>query len=374
MVSIIVKAPKNKQYTEAAGRRYYQSALKKCQAAFKAAGDNPFITNPEFVKGFSDDADVQLWNQYGSGFGAMSDAMRMAKAPVDKNFFTMAERAKHSRSHNLGAIRFDNGLISFRSRTFYDSTFNGDLPQRPLNTDLIDRLPQGNLLGLATLHVDLAAWIEMGQKQSKGKLIHTFDSLLAKKGLTTKDVLAAFKGDLVVAVIDSGKAIPATDTTPAKPGKPNVFVVVPINDAAAFGKIAMALQKKDTASAKKHLAHVFRNNTLVLASSQQAANDYFDKSGRGPSRLVSEEVRSAPLAIAVDLKAIVTYLQPMFGENASAKAKQTQLLLSLFDQLVFTTGKTHGHELETVFEIRMADPQQNSLVTIMQLLKSMTGK
>jgi hypothetical protein len=374
MVSIFVKAPKNKTVTGDAERRYYQAALRKCQAAFNGSGATPFMTNPEFIKGFSDDADMQLWNQYGSGFGAMSDAMRMAKAPVHKNFITMAERMKHSHSHNLGTVRFDNGLISFRSRTFYDSTFNGDLPQRPLNTDLIDRLPQGNLLGLAALHFDLAAWLNMAQTQSKGKIVHTFDSLLAKKGLTTKDLLAAFKGDLVFAVIDSGKPIPATDTTPVKPGKPNVFVVVPVNDVAAFAKVATVLQKKDTAASKKQLAHVFRNNTLVLASSQQAANDYFDKTGRGPSRLVSDELRAAPLAVAVDIKAINTWLQPMFGENAPAKTKQMQVLLSLFDQLIFTTGKTHGHELETLFEIKMANTEQNSLVTIMQLLKSMSGK
>ncbi|HEY4335571.1 MAG TPA: hypothetical protein VGM89_06725, partial [Puia sp.] len=374
MVSIIIKAPKNKTVTEATERRYYQAALRKCQAAFKGSGTTPFMTNPEFLKGFSDDADVQTWNQYGSGFGGMSDAMRMAKAPVDKSFLTMAERMKHTHSHNLGTVRFDNGLISFRSRTFYDSTFNGDIPQRPLNTALIDRLPQGNLLGLATLHVDLAAWIDLMQAQSKGAIRHSLDSLLEKKGLTTKDVLAAVKGDLVFAVIDSGKTIPATDTTPVKPGKPSVFLVVPVNNMAAFGKIAMVLQKKDTASTKKHLAHVFRDNTLVLASSQQAANDYFDKPGRGSSRLVSEEFRSAPIALAIDIKAISTYLQPTFGENATQKGKQTQVLLSLFDQILFTTAKTRGHEMETLFEIKMANTEQNSLVTIMQLLKSMSGK
>jgi len=371
MVSVIVKAPKNTTPSEATSHRYYLAALRKCQAALKGSDSNPFITNPAFSKGFNDDGDVHIWSQYGSGFGMMADAMRMSKAPVDNNMLKVAEQVKHSRSHTLSELRFDKGAIRFTSHVFYDSTFNFNFPGRPLNTELIERLPKGNLLGLATAHFDLKALLDLAQTQSKGKYIHTLDSMLEKKQLTTKDIVAAFKGDLVLAMIDSGKTIPATDTSSVKPGKPDIYLVVTVNDPTAFAKVIAALQKKDTATTKKRAGKTLRNNIYVLGSSQQATDDYFDKPGRGPSPLVSDEFRSAPVAIAIDIKAISTYMAPIFADpNASAKNKQAQVILSLFDQVLFATAKTHDREMETLFEIKMADSRQNSLTTISQLLKS----
>lgn len=375
LVSVIVKAPKNTTPSETASHRYYLTALAKCRAALKGSDTNPFLTNPEFIKGFADDADVHTWSHYGSGFGMMADAMRMSKAPVSNDFLKAAERVKNSRSHTLGAIRFDNGLVSFRSHVFYDSTFNLDFAGRPLNSQLIDRLPPGNLLGLAAVHLDLKALFDLAQTQTKGKYIHTLDSILAKKNLTTQDILNAFKGDLVVAMIDSGNIVPATDTSAAKPGKPDVYLVLTVNDPAAFAKVAATFQKKDSTAGRKQVGHTLRDNVFVLASSQQATDAYFDKPGRGPSPLVSDEFRSAPIAVAIDIKAISAYMAPVFGgPNATAKNKQVQMVLGLFDQLLFTTAKTHGREMETLFEIKMADSRQNSLTTICQLIKSASGK
>ncbi|HEY4112405.1 hypothetical protein [Puia sp.] len=367
--------------------RNSRSALRKCLAALKGSDTNPFLTNPDFVKGFGDDADVHSWSRFGSGLGMMADAMRMSKAPVDKSFLQVAEQIKRSRSHTLGTFRFDNGLISFRSHVFYDQAINLDPGSHPLNTGLIDRLPQGNLLGLASIHIDPSAWLNLIQLQAGGKATHFLDSMLAKKDLTIKDILSAFKGDLLLAVIDSGKTTPATDSTPARPGKPNVYVVVTISDANAFNKLndvlhltrdAAAPVAADTATASKkskkwHPAHTLRDNILVLGPSQQATDDYFNKTGRGPSRLVTDDIRSAPVALAVDMKALGEFLQPMFVGN-SPKDKQMQTLLGTFDRIVFTTARIHGREMESAFEIRMTDSQQNSLTTLTKLIQSMSGK
>jgi len=375
LVIVIVKTPKNTTPSEAQIHRFYLAALAKCRAALKGSDTNPFLTNPEFIKAFGDDADVHTWSHYGSGFGMMADAMRISKAPVGDDFLKAAEKVKNSRSHTLGAIRFDNGLVSLRSHVFYDSTVNFDFAGRPLNSQLIERLPTGNLLGLAAVHFDLKALFDLAQTQTKGKYIHTLDSILAKKNLTTKDILDAFKGDLVIAMIDSGNIIPATDTSAAKPGKPDVYLVATVNDPAAFAKVAASFQKKDSTAGRKQVGHTLRDNIFVLASSQQATDAYFDKPGRGPSPLVSDEFRSAPIAVAIDIKAISDYMAPVFGgPDATAKNKQVQAILGLFDQILLATAKTHGREMETLFEIKMADSKQNSLTTISQLLKAASGK
>lgn len=368
---VVVKAPKNTTPTEATTHRYHLAALRKCQAALKGADNNPFVTNPAFRNGFSDDGDIHIWSQFGSGFGMMVDAMRMSKAPVDNNLLKMAEQVKHSHSQSLSTLRFDNGAIRFRNRVFYDSTYNFNFTGRPLNTELIEHLPKGNLLGMAAAHISLSSLLDLAQSQTKGQYIHTLDSMLEKKNLTTKDIVAAFKGDLVLALIDSGKTIPATDTSAVKPGKPDIYLVVTVNDQAAFDKVLAAIQKKDSASVKKRGGHTLRNGIYVLAGSQQATDDYFDKPGRGPSPLASDEFKSSPIALAIDIKAISAYLAPTFNDpKASAKNKQAQVILSLFDQVLFATAKTHDREMETLFEIKMADSHQNSLTTISKLIQS----
>ena len=93
----------------------------------------------------------------------------------------------------------------------------------------------------------------------------------------------------------------------------------------------------------------------------------------GPSRLESEEVRSAPVAIAIDIKALGAWIGPSLA-GGSAKDQQAKIIFDIFDQLVFTVGRPRGKEVETLFEIKMADQQQNSLTTISKLITQMSKK
>jgi hypothetical protein len=363
---------------------YALLGIRKSAAALKGFNNSPFSTDAFFRDGFADDADLHTWSRFNSGIGMASTVMQMAHAPMDASFLETAKKLKNSHTHTLGTLRFDNGRITFRSKVRYDSIGNLEFTPRPLNTGLIEHLPQGNLLGIATLHFDPSNYFGILEKFQNGKSLHTLDSVLAKKGLTTKDFLTAFKGDLLVAVIASDKPAPAaTDTTPAHPAKPNVYVVLTINDRAAFTKITNTLHLiKDSADhavpdtsskpsplSKWHPAHTLRDDVFVLGPNQQATDGYFDQPGRGPSRLVTAEVRSSPFALAIDIKAIAAYLQPVL--SASAKDKQLLTLLNLFDQITFTTARMQGKEMESLVEIKMTDQQQNSLSTLMQIVRSM---
>jgi len=329
------------------------------------------------------DADAHIFSRFGSGFGIMADIMKMSKAPVNKDFVSAMDNLKKTHMYSIGTIRFDNGKMGLRSRFFSDSLAGLDLGLRPINTNLIQRLPQGNVLGVFAVHIDPIAYGNMMMKRlgtgMAAKSMHAIDSTLAKKGLTPLDILTAFKGDVLVAVIDNGSTIPATDSTPAKPGKPSVYIALTIANKASFDKIDHAFHlTRDSAAAaadtsvkiKLHLAHTLRDDLLVFGPSQQATDSYANNTGHGDSRLLSEEVRTAPVAIAIDVKAIGTYLQPMLGKDP--KAAQLQVVFQLLDQIVITAGKSNGKEVETLFEIKMSDQNQNSLTTISKFIQSMS--
>ena len=80
---------------------------------------------------------------------------------------------------------------------------------------------------------------------------------------------------------------------------------------------------------------------------------------------------AGPLVLAIDIKALGTYLAPMFADGSS-KSQQAKIVFSLFDQIIFSSGKAEGKQLETIFEIKMADSEQNSLTTISKLISSMS--
>lgn len=361
--------------------KYLRSATRRSVLALGGMAKSPIAADPAFLASLSDDADAHIYSRFGSGLGMMTDVMRMTKAPVNQNFMSAMANLKKMHMHTLGSISFSNGKMSLRNRMIYDSLSVSDFGLRPINTSLIERLPQGNLLGMFAVHFDPAVYLNLMATLNGGMGLHTLDSMLAKKGLTTKDLFAAFKGDVLVAAIDNGTTTPATDSTPAKPGKPGVFIVLTIADKTAFEKVNNLVHlTRDSAAAaadtsvkmKFHLAHTLRDDILVFGPSQQATDNYVNNTGHTTSRLLSEEVRNAPVALAIDIKAIGNYLQPMLGKDP--KGAQMQIVFQLLDQIAFTTGKMQGNEMDFLFEIKMADQNQNSLTTISKFIQNMSGK
>ena len=364
--------------------RYLPAATRRSVAALRGSATNAIVADPEFRAAMADDADAHTYTRFGGGFGMIADLMRMTHAPVGNDLTSALDRMKRSHMHSIATIRFDNGQMSMRTRIYYDSLAGLDLGLRPINTGLIERLPQGNLLGLFALHIDPVAYLDLIHRFSGGGKTgeKAIDSMLAKKGLTVKDILSAFKGEVLVAAIDNGQTIPATDSTPAKPGKPSFYVVVTIADKAAFDKVdaQLHIMTRDTAATqpagdsakpKKPLAHTLRDDILVLGADQQSTDDFFNKPGRGQSRLESDEVRSSSFALAIDVKAIATYLAPLLAGD-SPKNQQAKAALGLFDQITFTVGRPQGNEMESLFEIKMTDQQKNSLTTLTELLSAMS--
>lgn len=361
-------------------RKYMLAATRKAVAALKGFDSSPYLTDNFFREGFADDADFHLYTRMNAGLGFATTMMQVARPPMDPAFLKASQQMKNNFARTVGALRFDAGKITYRTRVIYDSIGKLDFGGRPMKTDLVEHLPPGNLLGLATLHLDMESYLKMMQVIQKGKSLHMLDSVLAKSGLKTSDIFAAFKGDIVIAAIDNGKAPePATDSL-GKPrlGTPDFFFIFTVRDKAAFDKVNSVIHlikdpnapATDTAKGLLHKwkrAYAIHDDTYVLAPNQQAADDYFSKPGRGSSRLLTEEVKESPFAIAIDIKAISEFLKPVMS-GGSQKNQQAQVILGLFDMLSFTSAQVHGSTMETTVELRMADQQKNSLQTLMQLL------
>jgi len=343
-------------------------AAKRSIASLMGFPRSIYTTDAAFMTGFSDDADFHMWMPQGSGLATLVKTMGKKNQGMSD---ALTNRPNNSQRHLLTAFRFDAGKIVMRSTMVLEAdslAFIKKLNSRPLNTDLIARLPGKDLLGMVNLHLDLSVLTDLLDMY---KLRSKADSGLSSLGFTVADIPKAFKGDFLLAAV-APSAQPG-DTTHYK--DPFVYFVTTINDLGTFMKLASKLlQPKDSASGGKGMfgkmktAYTLQDNILVVSGSKQRTDSYFSSTTRRSTALVSDHVAHAPFSIVVDIKAVAAYLQQA-GGPPSGKTQQMLHFMNALDRLTIAGGQlVDGSKSETYVELKMADASENSLRSIFKLL------
>jgi len=109
-------------------------------------------------------------------------------------------------------------------------------------------------------------------------------------------------------------------------------------------------------------------NNLVISANKQLTDGYFDNPNRRNTTLISDPVRDNPFSLAIDVKAVAAYLQGMSSGDPSPKTQQLLHILNALDQVTFAGGGLKGTKVESYFELKMADPSENSLRSMFKLL------
>ncbi|MDO6433223.1 DUF4836 family protein [Flavitalea sp. BT771] len=343
-------------------------AARRSVAALQGFPSSIYTTDPDFLAGFSDDADFHIWAPQGSGLATMLKTMGKKNQGMSD---ALTGRSKTSQRHLLTAIRFDAGKIVMRTLITMEKDSVALLKKfnsRPLNTDLIARLPGKDLLGMINLHLDLSALTDLLEQY---KLRDKADSALSSLGFAVTDIPKAFKGDFLLAAV--APSAPAGDTTQYK--EPFVYFVTTINDLGTFMKLTSKLPlSKDSASGGKGMfgkmktAYTLKDNILVVSSNKQRTDSYFSNTTRRSTELVSDHVAGAPVSVVVDIKAVAAYLQGMSAQPSS-KTQQMLHFMNALDRLTIAGGRlVDGTKSETYIELKMADASENSLRSIFKLL------
>jgi hypothetical protein len=282
----------------------------------------------------------------------------------------LTNKAKASQLHILTAVRFDAGKIVFRTTMALQGdslAFIKKFNSRPLNTDLIARLPGKELLGMVNIHFDLSVLTDLLETY---KLRGKADSALSGQGFSVGDIQKAFKGDFLLAAV--APTIVPDDTIQKK--EPFIYFVTTINDLGSFMKLASKLPlSKDSASGGKGMfgkmktAYTLKDNILVVSGNKQRTDSYFSSTTRRSTGLVSDRVADAPVSIVVDIKAVAAYLKAASPESSS-KTQQMLHFMNALDRLTIAGGRlVDGNKSETYFELKMADASENSLRSIFKL-------
>jgi len=364
------KVPNDKKAaTIAPSFNYALSAAKRSVAALQGFTTSIYTTDPEFMAGFSDDADFHMWAPQGAGLATLLKTTGKKNQGMSD---ALTSHTKNSQLHVLTAVRFDAGKLSLRTTIALppdSAAFIKKFNTRPLNTDLIARLPGKELLGMVNMHFDLSVLTDMLDKFNVHKKI---DSALSGQGFTTADIQKAFKGDFLIAAV--APTITPGDTTSAAKA-PAVYFVTTINDLGSFMKLASKLPlSKDSASGGKGMfgkmktAYTLKDNILVVSGNKQRTDSYFSNTSRRGTELVSDHVANSPVSIVVDIKAVTAFLKAEGGPT-TGKGQQMLHVINALDRLTITGGRlVDGTKSETYIELKMADASENSLRSIFKLL------
>jgi len=359
----------NKKAPVAISPNHTLGAAKRCLAALQGFPSSIYTTDPVFLAGFSDDADFHMWMPQGAGLATLlKNAGKKNQGMAD----ALTSNTKTSQLHVLTALRFDAGKMSMRTTIALppdSAAFIKKFNTRPLNTDLIARLPGKDLLGMVNMHFDLSVLTDLLDKFNVRKKI---DSSLSGQGFTTADIQKAFKGDFLLAAV-APTPIPGDTTSAAK--IPAIYFVTTINDLGSFMKVASKLPlSKDSASGGKGMfgkmktAYTLKDNILVISSNKLRTDGYFSGTTRRSTELVSDHVANSPVSIVVDIKAVAAYLQGA-GGPPSGKTQQMLHFMQALDRLTIAGGRlVDGTKSETYIELKMADASENSLRSIFKLL------
>ena len=365
---VIIKRPKGQVVDAATAAKDRLAAAHRSAAVLHGFDHSFYATNEKFRNGFSDDADVHIFNHNGTGYGALSKLMMMtpaAASPQAGDFSKFMKKA--AKANSLSTLRFQPGKLVFQTTRFLtgdDSAITGRTLASPVSDKLLASLPSGKVLGLFAVHTDLSA---VADNLHKYGMDTKMDSGLNAKGLSMQTFFHAFTGDFmfVATLADTGKA-------------PLLYGAAGIGDKTDFDKVANLLKPAapaagDTTPPKKqHVFTSFNNNIAVLSGTQQRADAWFNTPSTSPSRLLNSELRHDAFFFAIDMQVGADCLAKVLTKGDTIAAKDQKLLdiIRQFDSFVVGCPSGQQGQTQVTYELNFTDRNKNALASLMEIVAS----
>src|SRR6185295_18300089 len=197
------------------------------------------FTNEYFTSLLKEDGDVYLWTD-----NTIRQESKKSKSPVlgmlNKNPMQRAE-------YTSGIIKFESGKAIMQMKRYMPPSLDSIYSKYSLgniNLELLKKLPAGQPLFVYAFHFSPAMISEIFSKTGADNILDS----LNKKNIKKEDILAAIRGDAMLAVVKASDLSPE-DSVTAKMFGLQVFVAGGINDKEKFNNLMEVLQtKKDSGS------------------------------------------------------------------------------------------------------------------------------
>jgi len=201
-----------------------------------------------------------------------------------------------------------------------------------------------------------------------------FDSM-NKKNVKKEDILAALKGDALLAVVKASD-FPEEDSVTSKMNGMQVFVAGSINDKEKFKNLTELMQAKNDSGNDNPLRKIpkpfiLSNDSIFVASiSQPAAQKFLSAPGNNSEmEKLFQPYKEYPGAAIFDLRTIFGLAgQLVLKRKSPEETKQSMEILGMFDKLKIYSGQHIDNYTPGTMELTLVNKDENSLKQFLNLL------
>jgi hypothetical protein len=292
-------------------------------------------------------------------------------------------------NYSAATLAFEDGKI-IASSTTYTNSFLGSILKKyagpTVDISLINNYPSQHINGimLASFNPEIFGGV-LKQLEVEG-LVNEF---LKKSGISSQDLYASLKGDIAVVISDLGIAAnepqqrdDELSLVKRKPGG-KMILNIPVGNKESFRKLMNkaaemgTVQKTETGFRGADLITtlglylVANDQQLIIASDSVTYREYLQKTNKA---VINPEARDyfkgKSTALYIDLaNTIGGFMRDSTSDyyHSMLTAKNT------VKDIMASSLNFEGGKIKAVFELRMQNEKQNSLVTLMSLFTNIAA-
>ncbi len=301
-------------------------------------------TDPRMVALFQQNAPLKVWNmnaKHGAA-GAITDPSKIFSALVNAKGTVSAS-----------TLNFENGRALFSSRTWFgenlDKIFSG--AKTPFNSNLLKHVQPGKIPAFLTLKLNPARVKEFVE-MVPGNWKTEFN--LNKSGISAADLEAAFKGDLLVALLRTGDKENLLH--------PGLIAAFTINDVAACTRVLDSLKPRLSESEKRRIffAVDLPNKIFVIGSSQQEVDAFVQGNYPEQEEDLLNQVTGNPFFLNINFATLYQQLLQI-EKPKTEKDMRFAAVLESMEHLRATAGKYENGTMLLNYELGFMNKEDNGL-------------
>jgi len=335
-----------------------KALLSKRQTAF---------SNEYFKSLLKEDGDVYLWTDNTVESQAPKNGKAQGLGMLNKNLMRSA-------NYTAGIMKFENGKVSMKMKRYMPASLDSIYTKYPLgniNVNMLKKLPDGHPILLYLFRFSPAMINEIVKKAGVDNLLDS----LNKKNIKKEDILAALKGDAMLAVTRVSD-FSEEDSMTSKLNGIQVFVAGSINDKQKFESLTDLLQVKKDSGNERPVRKIPRpfilsnDSIFVLSTSQMGGQKFLSSAGNNlETEKLFQPFKDYPGAAILDLRTIFGMAgQMMLKRKSPEEAKHSMEVLGMFDKLIIYSGQHTDNYIPGTMELTLVNKDENSLKQFLNLL------
>ena len=324
----------------------------------------------KFTKLFAEKSDGYSFSSGNSALGGLS----MIPLQIPK----LEELVKDN--YLAATLRFEDGKIIAKSDSYTNELLSSVLKKYAgptVDLSLLEKYPSQNINGifLAAFNPEIFSGI---LKQLEVEALA--NDYLEKTGFSLKDVYGSLKGDISVIVSDIGvaKADPMHKSDERSMMNNKTFgkmlFIAPVGNKASFTKImnkavenGIFVKQKNVYKAgglASFLGLYFYadDKNLVIASDSITYANFL--ANKAPSNINKETLQRFKGKSTIFYVDIANTLNNLISDSTASYFKTLKTAKATFKDVIATSDNFNGKSVEAVFELRLQNEKQNSLVTL----------